>query len=109
MTTLKEASARADTGSALAAEKADRLEEGWVERAAEDLRSFAATTPRPFLIEEARAHCRPTPEGADQRAWGAVTRRAITLKYIERVPGFYAPAASSNGSPKPAYRRGPAV
>jgi len=44
----------------------------------------------------------------DLRAWGHVTRRAVAEKLIERVPKTFSPAASSNGSPKPMYRRGKA-
>lgn len=38
------------------------------------------------------------------RAWGAVTVRLIREGIIEKT-GQYAPAASSNGSAKPLYRR----
>lgn len=98
----------------LAAEKAERMGEGWSERALEWLRVYAATAQLPtgelesFTIEQARAwigeHA-ALPEGVDARAWGAVTRRAVRLGYIEATGG-YAPAASSHGSPRRLYRRG---
>lgn len=98
----------------LGAEKAERMDEGWSERALEWLRVYAATAQLPtgelesFTIEQARAwigeHA-ALPEGVDARAWGAVTRRAVRLGYIEATGG-YAPAARSHGSPKRLYRRG---
>lgn len=97
-----------------AAALAERLDEGWSERALEWLRVYAATAQLPtgeleaFTIEQARAwigECAALPDGADARAWGAVTRRAVRLGYIEATGG-YAPAASSHGSPKRLYRRG---
>jgi hypothetical protein len=46
------------------------------------------------------------PKPTDGRAWGVVTRMAVAADYIERVKGVMFPAASSNGSEKPVYRRG---
>lgn len=97
---------RADLGAERAASKADRLDPGWCDQAAEEIRAFARQAVADFTVEQARATCTPPPEGAALRAWGHVTRRATSLGYIERT-GAYAPAASSNGSPKPLYRRGP--
>lgn len=96
---------RGHAAAEMAADKADRLDEGWSRRVIEDLRRFARTAAGEFTIEAARLHCTPAPEGADARAWGAVTRRAVRLGYIEATGG-YAPAASSHGSPKRLYRRG---
>jgi len=104
---LATAKHRADAGIERAADKAERISEGWIETATEDLRRYAQQACDDFTIEQARVRCRPAPEGADSRAWGAITRRAKTLGYIEQVPGRYAAAFSSNGSPKPVYRRGP--
>lgn len=95
-----------DLGVERASGKAERLLAGWIDRAAEDIRKHATSALAPFTIEQARVGTE-LPDGADARAWGAVTRRALVLGYIERTGG-YAPAASSNGSPKPLYRRGPA-
>jgi hypothetical protein len=99
------AKARADLGAERASGKAERLEPGWVDRAAEAVRMFANDShPLSFTIEDARASF-SAPEGVDLRAWGHVTRRALRLGYIEPT-GDYAPAASSNGSPKKLYRKG---
>lgn len=98
---------RADTGIARSAERAERCAPFWPGLAVEALRHYALTTDKPFTIEAARAYfaatLNPPP---DERAWGAVTRIARQRGVIEHT-GDYAPAASSNGSPKPLYRRGP--
>jgi len=96
---------RGDAGADRAASKAERTQPGWIDRAAEAVRGFASEQgPLSFTIEEAREGFQ-APEGVDLRAWGNVTRRAIRLGYIEPT-GDYAPAASSNNSPKRLYRRG---
>lgn len=100
------AEARGTLGAERAAAKAERKLPGWVDRTAEEVRDYARVTDCKFTIEQARSMCAPMPSGADARAWGHVTRRAVVLGYIERVPGEFAAAASSNGSPKPLYRRG---
>jgi hypothetical protein len=46
------------------------------------------------------------PAPPDLRAWGAATLAAARAGFIERT-NTYHPAVSSNGSPKPCYRRGP--
>lgn len=102
-----EAQVAAQVGIERAADKAERIEPHWVTEAAEDVKAYFESHPEVHCtIELVRRFCRPQPDGADARAWGAVTQRALRLNYIERVPGQYAPANSSNGSPKPVYRRG---
>ena len=99
---------RADLGVERSANRAERKEPGWIDRAAEAVRDFAkGSGPFTFTIEEARAGF-TAPEGTDLRAWDAVTRRAVALGYIEPTDA-YAPAASSNGSPKRLYRKGNAA
>lgn len=86
-----------------AADKADDILPGWIDLAARQLLSYALRSTVPFTIEQARLECMPTPEGADARSWGHVTRLAVRMGWIEPTGG-YAPAASSNGSPKRLYR-----
>lgn len=97
---------RADTGIARSAQRAERCAPGWMDLAIEALRRYALSAAKPFTVEAARAHfaaaLTPPP---DERAWGAVTRIARQRGVIEHT-GSYAPADSSNGSPKPLYRRG---
>lgn len=88
----------------VAADKAESLSDGWIMQAVEGLRAYAEKTPGLFTIEYARSHLPPVPEGADSRAWGAVTRIAMRYGYIEQT-AYFAPASSSNGSPKRLYRR----
>lgn len=104
--------AAADAGIKRAEDHAERTEPGWVDRAAEAVRDYAtrhsyrSDEPSEFTIERVREFMGSSiPPPPDGRAWGSVTRRALVLGYIEPTGG-YAPAASSNGSPKRLYRKG---
>ena len=101
---------RAEAGVKRSASRAARLEPGWIEKTIEEVRAIvdACDESARFTIEEVRAQCTPMPAGSDARGWGQVTRRAAALGIIVRT-GLYAPAASSNGSPKPIYRKGPSA
>lgn len=106
---LEDAKARADDAITRVAEKAERERPGWCEDAAEALRSFAKAQGGVFTIEHARlaiVSARLIDKPHDGRAWGKATRMAMAAGYVERVKGQFFPAASSNGSPKPVYRRG---
>lgn len=105
-----DASMRADLGIARAADKAESVEPGWCERACEAVRRFAASGVHPeFTMEMARGWiARDLVEPTDCRAWGRVTRMARDRGYIAET-GRYWPAASSNGAPKPVYRKGSAA
>lgn len=75
--------------------------EDWTERAAQHLREFARriAVGQPFLIEDARAAApRSLGEPSNGKAWGPAVQRARKAGYIKGA-GF-APARSSNGSPK---------
>lgn len=105
--------ARGDQGIARAADKADRLAPDWIEAALRELRYFArnaCTKVAPnFTMEEARQFVeaiKPKPDEIDARVWGAITREAIRRGYVERIPGVYRAAASSNGAVKACYRAG---
>lgn len=98
---------RGALAAAACASKADFHSAGWTDKAIELLRVFARNQPAFFTIEAARGViAKEIPEPPYLRAWGAVTQRAAQAQFIQKVPGAYAPAASSNGSPKPLYRRG---
>lgn len=105
--------ARGEQGIERAAEHAERVLPGWCDRAAEAVRQALQRTRMDdaFTIEQVRgaiATADLLPEDPpDGRAWGHVTRRAVKLGYVERLPGQYRAAVSSNGSPKPLYRKGP--
>lgn len=108
---LEGARARADTGIERSARKAERLAPGWVEKAAEMLRIGACILDGQlqtnFTIEELRTLVdKAIAQPPDGRAWGAATRQAVACGFIERVPGAFRAAASSNGAPKPCYRKG---
>lgn len=101
------ARARADIGIQRAADAADRKAPSWTETTCEALRKFAAAQSEPFTVEQARDAIAATlPAPSDLRAWGAVTQQAMKRGYIHRLPGRYAPAASSNLSPKALYFSG---
>lgn len=88
--------------------KADRTAPGWSERALEALARFARNQHTVFTIEMARSVIAAEIDPPhDLRAWGAITSKAAAAGFIERVRGSTAPAVSSNGSPKPLYRKGP--
>lgn len=108
VSTMQGARKRADEGIQQAADATERRVEGWCEMACEKLREFARGQSLPFTIELARGHFEKTlPEPHDLRSWGQVTRMATARGFIEKMHGQYFAAASSNGSPKPVYRRGP--
>lgn len=105
---LPAARAKADVAIQRVADATERSEPGWCETACERLREFARAQSGVFTVELARmAFAKDLPAPGDLRAWGQVTRMATSRGYIDRVHGEFFSAASSNGSPKPVYRRGP--
>ncbi|OQC36088.1 MAG: hypothetical protein BWX64_02210 [Acidobacteria bacterium ADurb.Bin051] len=84
----------------VAAEDRARLSDpGWPERALAAMLEAGRRLGR-FTVEDAR-QLAGVEAPTDQRAWGAVVNRASRRGLIRRV-GF-APARSSNGSPKPVW------
>jgi hypothetical protein len=105
---MEAAHARAELGADRAAHSANSVCPGWLDLVLDRVRAFAATNPGIFSIEMMRGVIgTEVPQPPDLRAWGRVTQDAIRLGYIERVPKVVIPAASSNGSVKPAWRKGP--
>lgn len=105
---MKAAKVRAELGMGRAAGGTEVCAPGWVDSAVERLRAFAKAQAGVWSIEQARAvlsdELAPIVE---QRAWGKVTSEASRLGYIQAVPRTFIPAASSNGTPKQAWKRGP--
>lgn len=83
---------RARIGIRRARDHAESATPGWTEGAARAIRDYAARGAA-FLIEDVTYT--PPPDG---RAWGAATRLAVKRGWIKKVG--YAPANSSNKSPK---------
>lgn len=123
MTTLQQARAAADKGINSSAQHAENDVPGWGDRALTMTRWFArikgpkcCKTPNgyelvpdssePFTMEEVRiwatAHDLPSPP--DARAWGSVTRRALSEGLIVATGGYRATAAS-NGAARATYRK----
>lgn len=92
------------------AARADRAEPDWTESAVTAVRKYADTLriihgrPESFLAEKARAHAEMhgLSEPPDSRAWGHVMQLCKRRKILK--PVGYAPAESSNGSPKVLWR-----
>lgn len=98
---------RADMGIERVSEATERNSPDWLEKALERVRVFARTQAGMFTVEQMRsvlADELPTP--SDQRIWGAVCIHAQKAGYLAKTK-LYAPAASSNNSPKRLYVRGP--
>ena len=74
----------------------------WAEAALHALIHYAAVAKTPWTAEEAREWIGDlVPQPKDFRAWGSVISKAVRLNHIK--PMGYAPARSSNGSPKRTY------
>lgn len=99
------ARARRDAGMHASEAHADATVPGWSDQAFALLCRYASEQPAPWTCEAFRwwAAANGLADPPDSRAFGGITQRAIRRQVIERVG--YAPAASSNGSPKPLYAR----
>lgn len=91
---------RAELGATRAADKAQRLDPSWTDTALEAVRAHARDH-EVFMAEDVVKHC-PMPQSADPRAWGSVLQSARRRGWIK--PDGYAPANSSNRSPKVRWR-----
>lgn len=104
---MARARAAADAGIERVTSRNEDANPGWVDAAVMRLRIFAKHAPGVWTMEQAReVIAAELPEPTDLRTWGAVTRTAAKRGYIAPVRGVYIAAASSNGSAKPAYRKG---
>jgi len=95
---VKSARDRGHRGARQAASRASKIDAGWRSEALAAVREHARRYPS-FLSEHVRVHI---PDGADRRALGHIVKEAERLGWI-KADGF-APAASSNGSPKTAWK-----
>jgi len=91
---------RRDLGISRAAHAAERRSPGWEEEALAQIGAYA-TRNAYFLAEDVRATF-GTPAHVDGRAWGGVFRQAVKAGLI--VSDGFAPANSSNRSPKVRWR-----
>lgn len=100
------ARARRDLGIERAGDRADRNTAGWRESAATLVKDYAEQQRgKAFLTEDAAAyaHSHGLPLPPDGRAWGAAIQMAKRRGYV--VAAGYAPARSSNLSPKVQWRK----
>ena len=95
---VETARARGHAGARAAAKRAARVEPAWKAEALAAVREHARRN-EVFLSEHVAV---PIPSGCDRRAIGHVMKEAERLGYV-RADG-YAPAVSSNGSPKCRWR-----
>ena len=102
MTDIQDAERRRDTGMARAVDHADRERPDWSLRAAHALHEYAQKhRGEKFLAEDVRQWAESkmlVSEPPTNKAWGAVFKEGAKLGVIRRVG--YAPAKSSNMSPK---------
>ncbi len=105
---LRQGEAAGDLGIKRAAGHAERCAPGWMDAALKQVRAFARNQGGAlFTIETLRwAIQTQIPAPPDLRAWGAVSRIAASRGYIAKTKRT-APTASSNGSDRPLYTRGP--
>lgn len=98
--TWREAESKRDDGISRSVDHADRKEPNWSDAALFMVRRYARMSGAPFMAEDARAFADKMGlnDPPDGRAWGAVFQRARKSGLIEMVG--YAPAKSSNCSPK---------
>lgn len=99
------AEARRDHGIQTAEAHAAALSPVWMDEATEMLGRWCDFTEADFLAEDFVAWCgtRDLAAPLDGRAWGEVFRRGAKQGIIRRVG--YAPANTSNRSPKCLWRR----
>lgn len=76
----------------------------WIKQASPAFNTYTKRATKPFTIEEARTSVQKRiPAPPEQRWWGEIAQNFIKRGLIKAVG--YAPARSSNGSPKPVYVR----
>lgn len=99
------AKAARDKGHAAGDACARKAGSEWVEQAVEYVAHYCTrVNPWPFTMDELRSTANDLAAPHDARAWGTVTRQAVARGIIVRTGGYRA-AVSSNGSPKPLYRK----
>lgn len=100
---LRQAQRRRDRGLARALSHAENLSLGWNIAADAALSRYLETITGTFLAEQFVAWARRVVgDPPDPRAWGGPIRRAAIAGMIQHIG--YAPAASSNHSPKALWR-----
>ena len=104
---MKTAEELAERGAKRAAAHADRVSEGWSEKALGFLAIFADGFSDPFTVEQVRdywegiGYIRRPP---DARAWGAVVKRAHREGIIEPC-GYAKSGKSGHAGPRTLWRR----
>jgi len=106
MQTLADAQHAGQQGAMVAAVHADKVEESWSQKASVLFLDYARDIVKgqPFLTEDARAwaESQGLPPPPDGRAWGFVAKAMREANHV--LFAGYAPAKSSNGSPKCLWR-----
>lgn len=107
MQTLEDSVRAGEQGALFAAMNADKKVSGsWTQRAAELFVDYARDVAKgqPFLTEDARAWAEQSglPPPPDGRAWGFIAKAMRENGHV--IFSGYAPAKTSNGSPKCLWR-----
>lgn len=106
MQTLEQATHAGQQGALAAAEHAEAESMGWTQQASILFMDYArdVVLGQPFLTEDARAYAesKGLPLPPDNRAWGFIAKAMREAGHITFAG--YAPAKSSNGSPKNLWR-----
>lgn len=101
-----EARARRDLGMQRVGDKAERTAPGWTDIVLGRVRVFVRAQAGYFTTEQMRSVlAAEVPPPHDLRAWGVVTKLSLERGLIDHT-GRSAPAASSNMSDKPLFKRG---
>ena len=104
--TLEQAIRQGEQGALAAAQHADWDSMGWTQKASVLFLDYARDVMlgQPFLTEDARAwaESKGLPPPPDNRAWGFIAKAMRESQHIAFAG--YAPAKTSNGSPKCLWR-----
>lgn len=106
MKTHEQAVRDGEQGALLASQHADSASMDWTQQASCLFVDFSKAVKKgqPFLTEDARAwaESQGLPPPPDNRAWGFIAKAMSQCGHV--VSEGYAPAKSSNGSPKVLWR-----
>lgn len=106
---MRHARTAADRGIGRSADTAEREIPGWIAKAVAAVGVFARGQHGMFTMETCRWVIQQNLEQPNElRSWGQVTQQARKAGFIVKT-NQSSPAYSSNGSPKPMWKKGPSA